>query len=282
MSRFPIPTPVSMSGAPSFARRFARPTLVAYLATVVLLTGASSPAAARSATVITAGLPSRSSPSPAFPAAADPVDAGPFDAGPCAAPVSYIAPIVAPVIDPFRPPTSPYGPGNRGIEYATVPGSPVVAAADGYVSFAGQVAGSLHVTVQHPDGVRVTASFLATALVVAGARVVQGQVIGTSADRLHVSARRGDVYFDPASLWADGPPHVYLVPLDGGGPIRPGTPRTSGNGASRWGAADRPAMLVRRPCNTAGSGQPHSPGSTLGRHRRRIRDSSNRREGSVA
>jgi murein DD-endopeptidase MepM/ murein hydrolase activator NlpD len=158
-----------------------------------------------------------------------------------AGPVSYIPPIVAPVIDPFRPPSTPYGPGNRGIEYATVPGSPVVAAADGHVSFAGQVAGSLHVTVQHPDGVRVTASFLATMLVVTGARVVQGQVIGTTADRLHISARRGDVYFDPASLWAAGPPHVHLVPLDGGGgPIRPYPPGRKGNGASHWGSGPPP------------------------------------------
>jgi hypothetical protein len=145
-----------------------------------------------------------------------------------AEPVGYIAPIVAPVVDPFRPPATPYGPGNRGIEYATVPGSPVVAAADGTVVFAGQVAGSLHVTVRHADGVRITASFLATALVVAGAPVVQGQAIGTTADRLHVSARRGDVYFDPASLWGGGPPRVYLVPLDGG--------RTAADGPSRWGS----------------------------------------------
>jgi murein DD-endopeptidase MepM/ murein hydrolase activator NlpD len=130
----------------------------------------------------------------------------------------YIAPIDAPVIDPFRPPSNPYGPGNRGIEYATVPGTPVVAAADGIVSFAGQVAGSLYVTVQHPDGVRITASFLATIAVAAGAPVVQGQVIGTTGERLHISARRGDVYFDPASLWGSGPPRVYLVPLDGGRP----------------------------------------------------------------
>jgi hypothetical protein len=150
--------------------------------------------------------------------------------------VHYIAPIVAPVVDPFRPPTTPYGPGNRGIEYATVPGSPVVAAADGSVTFAGQVAGSLHVTVQHADGVRVTASFLATASVVAGAQVVQGQVIGTTAERLHVSARRGDVYFDPASLWGGGPPHVYLVPLDGRLPLR----GTAADGRPRWGSGGPP------------------------------------------
>jgi murein DD-endopeptidase MepM/ murein hydrolase activator NlpD len=162
------------------------------------------------------------SPSPSFaagppgPAVSAAVPTRPADPPGGAPSPAYIPPIDAPVTDPFRPPSTPYGPGNRGIEYATVPGTPVVAAADGVVSFAGQVAGSLYVTVQHPDGVRITASFLATIAVVAGAPVVQGQVIGTTGGRLHISARRGDVYFDPASLWGSGPPRVYLVPLDGG------------------------------------------------------------------
>src|SRR2546426_469687 len=44
--------------------------------------------------------------------------------------VLYRPPVEAPVTDPFRPPLTPYGPGNRGIEYATVPGASVHAAAD--------------------------------------------------------------------------------------------------------------------------------------------------------
>ena len=54
--------------------------------------------------------------------------------------VVYRPPVTAPILDPFRPPTTPYGPGNRGIEYATVPGTSVGAAADGVVVFAGPVA----------------------------------------------------------------------------------------------------------------------------------------------
>ena len=46
-------------------------------------------------------------------------------------PPAYLPPVEAPVADPFRPPTTPYGPGNRGLEYATAPGTPVRAAADG-------------------------------------------------------------------------------------------------------------------------------------------------------
>lgn len=135
-----------------------------------------------------------------------------------AAPPTYVAPVDAPVLDPFRPPTSPYGPGNRGIEYGTTPGTPVRAAGDGEVRFAGAVAASLHVTVGHPDGIRTSYSFLVETTVAQGAEVRQGQVVGIAGARLHVGARRGETYIDPASLWGRvGPPRVELVPLDGGG-----------------------------------------------------------------
>jgi murein DD-endopeptidase MepM/ murein hydrolase activator NlpD len=140
----------------------------------------------------------------------------------------------APVVDPFRPPPGPYAAGNRGIEYATVPGSPVRAAADGVVTFAGPVAGQLHVTVGHADGIRTSYSYLASIAVVRGQRVRRGQPVGTAAARLHVGARRGDIYLDPASLWSRGPPRVVLVPLDGaGGPPRlPSAPPVVGAAAS--------------------------------------------------
>ncbi len=61
--------------------------------------------------------------------------------------VSYRPPVDAPVVDPFRPPPEPWQAGNRGLEYATPAGTPVAAAADGEVTFAGPVAGGLHVVV---------------------------------------------------------------------------------------------------------------------------------------
>ena len=89
------------------------------------------------------------------------------------------------------------------------------AAGRGVVTFAGPVAGALHVTVTHPDGVRTSYSFLAEVRVVAGQEVAGGHVVGVAGARLHVGARRGDEYVDPASLWgAGGPPRVHLVPLD--------------------------------------------------------------------
>src|SRR3954447_6175941 len=63
--------------------------------------------------------------------------------------VVYRPPVDAPVHDPFRAPVGPYGPGHRGIEYDTAPGTPVGASAEGTVLFAGDVAGARWVTIRH-------------------------------------------------------------------------------------------------------------------------------------
>lgn len=136
-----------------------------------------------------------------------------------ASPVTYRPPVDAPVVDRFRPPPAPWAAGNRGIDYATEPGTPVVAAAAGEVVFAGTVAGGRHVVVLHPDGLRTTYAFLATIGVSRGERVSAGQVVGTAGAQLHFGARAGDTYIDPAALLS-GPPRVYLVPDDA---RRPGT-----------------------------------------------------------
>ena len=74
--------------------------------------------------------------------------------------VFYEPPTDAPVADPFRPPRTRYGPGNRGLAYDLAPASSVAAIGPGTVVFAGQVGGTLHVTVEHPDGLRSSYSFL--------------------------------------------------------------------------------------------------------------------------
>src|SRR4051812_49656819 len=68
------------------------------------------------------------------------------------APGSYIPPVDAPVSEPFHVEGGHYGPGNRGIEYATSPGDAIVAAADGTVVFSGTVAGGRPATIRHDDG----------------------------------------------------------------------------------------------------------------------------------
>jgi murein DD-endopeptidase MepM/ murein hydrolase activator NlpD len=122
-------------------------------------------------------------------------------------------PVDAPIVDHFRPPASPYGPGNRGIDYATTEGTPVQASADGEVVFAGPVGGRLHVVLRHDDGVRTTYSFLATVGVGRGQRVSAGHEVGTAGPTLHFGARRGDVYIDPLTLFGPaGQARVHLVP----------------------------------------------------------------------
>jgi murein DD-endopeptidase MepM/ murein hydrolase activator NlpD len=139
--------------------------------------------------------------------------AGQPPAGPEAM-VTYEPPVSAPVLDPFRAPTSPYGPGNRGIEYDTWPSQPVVAAADGTVTFAGSVGGSLHVTIAHADGVRTSYSFLASIDVARGQSIAQGGLVGRAGDVFHFGARIGTVYVDPAALFGAGPVVVALIPHD--------------------------------------------------------------------
>ena len=123
-------------------------------------------------------------------------------------------PVSAPVSDPFRLPEGPYGPGNRGIEYDTEPGEAVAAAAAGEVVFAGSVARSLHVTVDHGGGLVSSYSYLERITVPVGARVVQGDPIGAASERLHFGVRVDGAYVDPASLSAVGAVTVRLVPLD--------------------------------------------------------------------
>lgn len=135
-------------------------------------------------------------------------------APPAAAEGTYSAPVDEPVVDRFRPPVTPYGPGNRGIDYATAPGEEVRAAAAGEVVFAGRVGSSQHVVVLHPDGLRTSYSFLAEVDVRRGDRVERGDVVGRAGAELHFGVRAGDDrYLDPEVLLDGGPPEVHLVAI---------------------------------------------------------------------
>jgi murein DD-endopeptidase MepM/ murein hydrolase activator NlpD len=78
------------------------------------------------------------------------------------------------------------------------------------VSFAGSVAGNRSVTVEHGDGVRTSYSFLADIEVAEGDEVKQADVVGTVGaghpnedlpPHVHLSARHGELYFDPIELY---------------------------------------------------------------------------------
>jgi hypothetical protein len=125
-------------------------------------------------------------------------------------PPRYVAPVSGAVVDPWRPPSGPFGAGNRGIDLLAAPGDEIRAAADGEVVFAASIAGATHVVVLHPDGLRTTYAFLAGATVRRGDQVRQGDIVGVAAGPVHFGVRDGDRYLDPTALLA-GALEVHLV-----------------------------------------------------------------------
>lgn len=118
--------------------------------------------------------------------------------------IDLIQPVPGPITRHFEAPPTPYAAGHRGIDFGAPVGTVVVAAAGGTVSFAGQVGGSLFVSIDHPGGLRTTYSFLSAILVKKGQGVIQGQQIARSgpgaageAPNLHFGLRSGTDYLDP-------------------------------------------------------------------------------------
>jgi hypothetical protein len=141
----------------------------------------------------------------------------------------WLRPVDGPVVRPFEEPAGPYAAGHRGADLAAPPGTPVRAAGDGTVVYAGRIAGSLHVTVLHDHGLRTSYSFLSDVAVRQGSTVSRGDVLGTSGGAatgpdpdsghdgavLHLGLRVGDRYVDPMSLFApvDLAAVVHLAPV---------------------------------------------------------------------
>src|SRR4029077_16692367 len=81
---------------------------------------------------------------------------------PATTPTAWTRPVGGAVVRPFDPPQSRFGAGHLGADLAASPGTAVRAAGPGVVSFAGSVAGSLHVVVAHAGSMRTSYSFLAS------------------------------------------------------------------------------------------------------------------------
>src|SRR6478752_7018511 len=92
----------------------------------------------------------------------------------------WTRPVTGRVVRPFVAPRSRYGAGHRGADLAAPPETPVLAAGAGRVTFAGPVAGTLHVVVEHADGLKTSVSFLATVAVRRGQTVRAGDGLGTA------------------------------------------------------------------------------------------------------
>ena len=143
------------------------------------------------------------------------------DAGRRAPRPAYTWPTGGPaaVLEGFDPPAVVWGSGHRGVDLALTAGSPVLAASDGTVVFAGMVAGRPVVSIDHADGIRTTYEPV-EAVVGAGETVARGQVIGTlvaghradGVDALHWGARTGPkTYVNPLRLL--DPPVIRLKPV---------------------------------------------------------------------
>ena len=128
-------------------------------------------------------------------------------------------PVTAPIVDTYRPPSNPFGSGNRGLEYGTASGDPVVAVAAGVVEFAGQVGGTRFVVVEHEPGLWSTYAYLQTFGVAVGDEVTPGQLLAAAETGFHLTARRslaaggGRSYVDPSPLLASECFVVKLVPI---------------------------------------------------------------------
>jgi murein DD-endopeptidase MepM/ murein hydrolase activator NlpD len=138
-------------------------------------------------------------------------------------PGPWTRPVAGPVVRPFAPPRTRYGAGHLGADLAAVPGTPVRAAGDGTVEFAGSVANTRHVVVRHRAGLRTSYAFLRSIAVHRGQRVVRGAVIGVTGGSgenhdgqvLHLGLRAGDTFVDPMQLFAplDLSDRVRLAPV---------------------------------------------------------------------
>ena len=106
------------------------------------------------------------------------------------------------ISDPFRQPSCDRCAGNRGIEYTTKPGTPIIAGASGVVSFSGVVANKKYLVIKTAAGRRLTYGSILTSDLRIGNSVVAGQIIGTTSNMLYFGLREnsalGDVYVDPA------------------------------------------------------------------------------------
>ena len=137
---------------------------------------------------------------------------------------TYAWPVVGPVLRGFEPPPDPFGAGHRGIDIGAPFGSDIVAAQDGTVAFAGWVGGSLFISIDHPDGVRTTYSWISATDVAKGDQVTRGEMIGQTGQghpgsitpHLHFGARVGTTYLDPILLLepANVAGLIHLAPLD--------------------------------------------------------------------
>lgn len=133
----------------------------------------------------------------------------------------YQAPVPGAVVRGFEPPATEFGAGHRGVDLDAAPGSPVGAAADGTVRFAGPVAGTIWISIEHDDGVVTSYGPVEGVRVRRGEHVARGEVVARVAATghghlgtghgLHWGARIGLTYIDPLLLVEHPVPRPSLI-----------------------------------------------------------------------
>lgn len=147
----------------------------------------------------------------------------PPGAPPGSAPVgNHLRPVPGTVLAPADIPDQNWLPGHRGVDLDAASGAAVRASAAGTVRFAGVVAGTPTVSVDHGGGLRTTYEPV-LAQVWVGEQVGRGQILGELAD--HVSLP-GTARRDPGLHWGAvlGPPaedaERYIDPMTLLGPVQ--------------------------------------------------------------
>ena len=131
-------------------------------------------------------------------------------------------PVDGPIVRGYEPATRPFGPQHLGIDFGAKPGSPVRAAGDGVVAFAGLVGRSRSVAIDHPGARRTTYAYLRRVPVRPGAPIRRGDVVGFSGgtgprhepDVVHFGYRVNGHPEDPAQLFQPPRPRISLAPMD--------------------------------------------------------------------
>ena len=131
-------------------------------------------------------------------------------------------PVDGPVVRGYEPPTKPFGPRHLGIDFEADPGTPVRAAGNGVVAFAGLVGRSRAVGIEHPGARRTTYAYLRRLVVRPGTPVRRGEVIGFSGGEgpghepevVHFGYRDNGQPRDPAQLFQPSRPRISLAPVD--------------------------------------------------------------------
>ena len=137
---------------------------------------------------------------------------------------TFVWPLRGPVVRGYEQPSNPYASGHRGIDIGSPVGTPVKAAAPGVVHFAGKVAGSLFVSIDHDGGLQTTYSWVSEVDTKKGASVQKGDVIAlsgtghpgsTEPTHLHFGVKRNGDYVDPMLYLGaiDVVDLIHLAPL---------------------------------------------------------------------